>query len=236
MRTSLHSHCQHRVSFMLKITLALNWRIGSVFCRIKMPKIGHNSERKIDWEELRNVTDYSSIDLHKQTIYRLDQWQCPHSTVDSRLIRLRLSRGFIRAVSPSYSDVTWDSDSFLSISNSGVIQQSHEQHMGRHVYRISIQALTDFLGPRIFVAWMWMDIAMFLVIAFSLGQVISPCSPCISASATAGLVCARLAGQTNLIKTLLVTPQQDYTPAIRPAPAPEQFLIQLVTFAKFEAV
>ena len=65
-----------------------------------------------------------------------------------------------------------------------------------------------------------------------LGQVISPCSPCISASATAGLVFARLAGQTNLIKTLLVTPQQDYTPAIRPARAPEQLLIQLVTFAK----
>ena len=79
--SEVHGHCQHRVSFMLKITLALNWRIGFVFCKIKIPKIGHRSERKIDWEELRNVTDYrlqqSSIDLHKLTIYRLDQWQCP---------------------------------------------------------------------------------------------------------------------------------------------------------------
>ena len=35
-----------------------------VFCNRKMPKIGHNSERKIDWEELRNVTDYRLQQRH----------------------------------------------------------------------------------------------------------------------------------------------------------------------------
>ena len=187
-----------------------------------MPKIGHRSESKIDLEELRNVTAYrlqqSSIDLHKLTIYRLDQWQCPRSTVDSRLIRLRLSRGFIRVVSPSYSAPghLWCNLGSLYLriflSNSG----------GIHSISL-IQAFTD-------VCCLDVDEG----INPFLGQVISSCSPCISASATAGLLCARLAGQTNLIKTLLVTPQQDYTPAIRPAPAPEQFLIQLVTFAKLE--